>query len=188
MKWLVLVGLAVVMSSCSSNPHKAQNIDTEMERAQSVGAGGKIGLKDGDMVYQKKVEMNEELRDLQIEVYELEDKVYGNRKFGSKGIYGVLKRCRTDLSSPENGGDGKLKYMPPLDRVTDKEEKYEVGIDENDKLVAVTEEFLLDRIKRFKDYKFTLQKRQDEFQEKVDICEAELKARRYKMKQESGDN
>jgi response regulator of citrate/malate metabolism len=50
--------------------------------------------------------------------------------------------------------------------------------------VGVNQEFLKDRIKRFKNYKRVLQKREDEYQEKLDICEAKLKALQYKRDQE----
>lgn len=129
------------------------------------------------MVVQKKVMMNEELRKLQYEVYELEDRVYGNRKYGSLGLYGVLRECRLQLSDTKNGGDGKLKWTEPIDRVTEKEEEFKIGLDEEKKLVGVSEEFLADRIKRFKGYKSVLDKRQDEYEEKVAICKAELKSK-----------
>lgn len=163
---------------CKSNPHKAQKIETEMEKASAVGGGEQIGVKDGNMVVQKKVQMNEELRRIQYEVYELEDRVYGNRKYGSKGLYGALKACREEIVSKKLGGDGKLMWTEPIDRVTDKEEEFNIGIDEKDKIVGVSEEFLKDRIGRFRRYKQTLQKRQDEYEEKLEICDADLKAKK----------
>ncbi len=176
---LVSTTLMVVNFGCSSNPHKAEEIETKMEKVQEVSAGDTLGInKDGNMIVQRKADMGEELRRLQIEVYETEDRAYGNRKFGSKGIYGVLKDCRTQLSSKAYGGDGKLMWTEPMDRVTDKEEEFKIGVDENDRLVAVTEEFLKDRIARFKKYKGILQKREDELQEKLDICKADLKHRK----------
>ncbi|MCB0341995.1 MAG: hypothetical protein H6626_06780 [Pseudobdellovibrionaceae bacterium] len=191
MRLLGLVILAfVAVVGCSSNPHKAEKIETEMKSENNVSGDTKLGIKDGNLVVQRKVEMNEELRRLQNEVYSLEDRVYGNRKFGSKGLYGSLKTCRVDLTKKENGGTGKLMWTEPMDRVTDKEEEWEVGIDERDKIVGVSEEFLKDRIKRFKGYKQTLQKRQDEYEEKLEICDAELASRKHDTakKAESTDN
>ena len=168
---------ALLLASCSSNPNKVKDIDTKMENAANISGDTALGVKDGNMVVQKKVMMNEELRKLQYEVYELEDHVYGNRKYGSLGLYGVLRDCRMQLSDPKNGGDGKLKWTEPIDRVTDKEDDFKVGIDEEKKLVGVSEEFLIDRIKRFKEYKNILEKRQDEYEEKVAICKADLKSK-----------
>lgn len=174
----------IVGAGCASNPHKAKEIDTEMESSTAVG-GEKIGIKDGNMVVQKKVQMNEELRRIQNEVYSLEDRVYGNRKYGSQGLYGALKSCRVKLTSKEMGGDGKLMWTEPMDRITDKEDEWEVGIDEEEKIVGVSEEFLKDRIQRFQGYKKVLQKRQDEYEEKLEICDASLRSKEHEMKKEA---
>ena len=129
------------------------------------------------MVVQRKVEMSEELRLLQNEVYAMEYEVYGNRSLGSLGLYGVLRKCREQLADPKNGGEGKIIWTEPIDRVTDKEEELKIGIDEKDKLVGITEEYLKDRLSRFQKYKNTLSKRQDEYQQKVEVCKMELKSK-----------
>ncbi|MGE0762267.1 MAG: hypothetical protein AB7N80_03205 [Bdellovibrionales bacterium] len=173
----LMMGLCLGLLACSHNPHKAQKIETKMEREQTL-QDEKVGVKDGNLVVQKKVEMAEELRRIQNEVYELEDRVYGNRKYGSKGLYGALKDCRTRLTSKEMGGDGKLMWTEPAERITDKEEEFTVGIDEKDKIVGVSEEFLKDRLARFRKYKQTLQKRQDEYEDKLEVCDAAVKAKK----------
>ncbi len=178
-KLLFTFSTGLILFSCSSNPHKAQKIETEIDKKDQVTGDTSVGInKDGNMIVQKKVAMNEELRRIQYEVYELEDHVYGNRKYGSLGLYGVLRDCKMQSSDPKYGGDGKLKWTEPIDRVTDKEEDFKVGIDEKAKLVGVSEEFLKDRIERFRGYKQVLMKRQDEYEEKVQICKAELKAKK----------
>ena len=188
MRFLILIVASVaVLAGCSHNPNKAEKIDTSMDKVSDMSPEQRIGVKDGNMVYQKKVNMAEELRRLQIDVYSLEDRVYGNRKFGSQGLYGTLKECRRNITDPKNGGDGKLKWTEPIDRVTDKEEDFKIGYDDKDKLVGVSEEFLKDRIERFKDYKRTLEKRQDEYEEKVDICNAELASQKHKNTSTSSD-
>ena len=175
---MVLAGLLVV-AGCKSNPNKAEKIATEMDKSAQITGDEKLGVnKDGNMVVQKKVMMNEELRRLQYEVYELEDRVYGHRKYGSKGLYGALKSCREESVSKKLGGDGKLMWTEPIDRVTDKEDDFNIGLDEKEKIVGVSEEFLKDRIARFKKYKQVLTKRQDEYEEKLEICDAALKAKK----------
>ena len=174
---LVLVA-TVTLSACASNPNKAEKIETKIDNKGVITGDTSVGVKNGDMVVQRKVLMSEELRRLQYEVYELEDHVYGNRKYGSLGLYGVLKDCRGQLAEKANGGDGKLLWTEPLDRVTDKEEDFKLGLDEKSQLVGVSEEFLKDRIERFRNYKMILQKRQDEYDDKVAICKNELKSRR----------
>lgn len=182
---LGLFSILALVGACSSNPHKAKKIDTEMEKTQMISGDDSLGVKGGNLVVQKKVMMNEELRRLQNEVYSLEDRVYGNRKYRSKGLYGSLKECRIKETSKDLGGDGKLMWTEPMDRVTDKEDIFEIGIDETDRIVAVSEEFLKDRIVRFQGYKKVLQKREDEYEEKLAICDAAIRAKEFEMKQKS---
>lgn len=181
MTGLIVLTTCGLLMSCVHNPNKAEKIDTKMKTDSVISGDESVGVKDGNMIVQKKVQMNEELRRLQYEVYELEDRVYGNRKYGSLGLYGVLRECKMQSSDPKNGGDGHLKWTEPMDRVTDKEEDFKIGIDEKKKLVGVSEEFLSDRIERFRGYKKTLMQRQDEYEEKVSICQAELKSQKSKM-------
>lgn len=179
--------IALSLTACSHNPNKAEKIDTEMKNEGSVN-GETVGIKDGNMVVQRKTLLSEELRDLQYEVYGLEEQVYGNEAFRTLGLYGVLKNCRLQLTDKRNGGDGKLIWTEPLERVTSKEEDLKLGIDEKQKLVAVSEEFIKDRIERFKGYKVLLEKRQTEYQQKVDICTAELSARKYDLAHRTSSN
>lgn len=185
--YFLIVFALVVTVACSSSPYKAEKIETNMEKTMNMSGEKSIGIKNGDLVYQKKVDMVEEVRRLEHEVYGLEDQVYGSRKFGSLGLYGVYKGCLRDVSEPKNGGTGKLSYIEPIDRVTDKEEEFKYGFDEKEKLVGVSEEFLKDRIDRFKNHKKVLQKREDEYQEKLEICRASLKAQRHNLEDKTSN-
>jgi hypothetical protein len=190
MKFLGLIigtGLILCLAACSHNPNKAEKIDTAMKSEGTV-TGETVGIKDGNMVIQRKTLLTEELRDIQYEVYGLEEQVYGNEAFKTLGLYGVLKDCRLQLTDKHNGGDGKLIWTEPLDRVTSKEEEFKIGVDEHDKLVAVSEEFIKDRIARFREYKSLLTKRQTEYQQKVDICTAELNSRKYDQGHHAANN
>ena len=180
---LPAIATVLLFSACASNPHKAKKIDTEIEKSEAISGSEKLGIKDGNMIVQKKVQMNEELRELQNEVYSLEDRVYGSRKYKSQGLYGSLKACRAKLVSKAMGGDGKLMWTEPIDRITDKEDEFNIGVDEKDKIVGVSEEFLKDRLTRFKQYKSVLQKREDEYVEKLEICDTELAAREHDMEE-----
>ncbi len=178
--FLALILLANVLLRCRSNPHQAKNIETEMAHSQGLG-DETVGVRNGDLIIQRKIAVNEELRRLQYTVYELEDRVYGNRQYGSKGLYGALKNCREELVSKRLGGNGKLMWTEPIERVTEKEDNFTIGIDEKDKIVSVSEEFLKDRLNRFQSYRKTLLKRQTEYEEKLEICDAELKAKKEGM-------
>lgn len=173
------ITLAIAFSfGCASNPNKAEKLDTKLDKSDTVVADTQVGVKDGNMVVQKKILMSEEVRRLQYEVYSLEDRVYGNRTYGSSGLYGVLKKCRMELSDKKNGGDGKLIWTEPIDRVTDRDEDFKMGLDEREKIIGLKEEFLKDRIERFRGYRNILEKRQDEYEEKLAVCQTDLKARK----------
>lgn len=176
---ILIVGFCAAGFGCASNPNKAKNIDTKIDKSDTITGNESVGVnKDGNMVVQNKVRMSDELRRVQYEVYESEDKVYGNKKYGSVGLYGALKDCRAQIVSKKFGGNGKLIWTEPVDRVTDKEDDWNIGVDEHDKIVGVSEEFLKDRLARFKKYKDVLGKRETEYQEKLEICDADLKAKR----------
>ncbi len=178
-QWILLSLIGLMMAACSSNPNKAEKIDTSIEKKAEITSDTSLGVKDGNMVVQKKVMMNEELRRLQNDVYALEDRVYGNRAYGSLGLYGVLRQCKADYADRKNGGDGKLIWTEPIDRVTANEEEFKIGVDEKDKIVGVKEEYLKDRIERFRNYRNILEKRQDEYESKLAICQADLKSRQF---------
>lgn len=169
---LVLVlGFAV---SCSST-HKAKDIDTSVEMAAPVRGDSVVGVKDGDMVYQRKVSMSEELRKVELDVYDLEAKVYGGPRYlDNRGLYGVLKDCRTQLGEAGNGGDGKVRWTESREYVTPEDDFSAIGVEDKKIIVGLSEEFLKDRLSRFRGYKKTLEKRQDEYETKVKVCQMEL--------------
>ncbi len=166
--------LIASLTSCKSNPHKAETVQTELDQSANVSGTQSVGVKNGEMVVMDKTQISEKLRDLQNGVFALEDRVYGTRKLGSLGFYGELKSCKRKLASPQFGGSGTMMWSEPLDRVTDKEEELKVGLNEKKELVALSEEHLKDRLQRFQSYRIILQKRADEFAEKIEACKAEV--------------
>lgn len=171
---VVLLSLLVLsLISCKSNPHKAENLDTKTEKEDVVASGEKIGLdSSGDMVYQKKVMMAEEIRKLQDDVYDLEDKVYGTRRYGTKGLYGKYSDC-LKKSKPEN--KATLPKIDKLDRWSDKDEDIKIGVDtDKDKLASVTQEKLKDRMSKFQEYRRILQQKEDEYEDNLKTCQAQL--------------
>ena len=156
---------------CSSNPHKAEVVETPVEKSATVAGNDKIGVNsDGEMVFQRKSNLAEELRKLQDDVFEMEDRVYGTRKYGTLGLYGKYSSCLRKVSSTDKGNLPKLEK---LDRWSDKEENAKLGFDANkDKLAAVTEEKLRDRITKFQEYRRVLQEREDQYNENIRSCEA----------------
>ena len=54
MNKFLYIALSLCLAACA-NPHKAKDIDTTVDISAPVNNGGVIGVKDGDMVYQRKV-------------------------------------------------------------------------------------------------------------------------------------
>ena len=172
-----LVLLTLTLANCASK-HKAQDIDTDIKNSAAVDSSSVIGVKDGNMVYQNKVLMNEELRRMEVEVYNLEAKVYGGPRYNdNRGLYGVLKDCRADMSQTKNGGDGKLAWTEKREYVTPNKDFNQIGLEKKKDIVGLTEEYLKDRLDRFKTYRMTLEGRQEEYETKVKMCEVELAAK-----------
>jgi len=188
MKKFSFVVITLALAACA-NPHKAKDIDTTVDMTAPVNAGGVIGVKDGDMVYQRKVMMNEELRNLETEVYNLEAKVYGGPRYlDNRGLYGVLKDCRAEMSEAQNGGDGKLLWTEKREYVTAEDDLAKIGVEDKKKIVGLSEEFLKDRLERFKGYRQTLMSRQEEYETKVKVCELELKSKQKTASSKKADS
>jgi hypothetical protein len=174
-KLLLTLSASLFLFACSHNPNKAEKLDTTLDKKGDVSQGGAIGLKDGNMVYQKKYEISEELRDLEIKTHEMESQVYGGRRyFDNRGQWGALKDCREKISLM---GDGKMSWTEPREYVIPDEDNYSIGLDEKNNLIGVTEEFLKDRMARFRKYRDTLEKRSDEYTERINECKMELQTK-----------
>ena len=171
---------SILVLSCSSK--KVAYVKETMKYPQQVNGNTKIGVEKGDLVVQEKWNIAQELRQLQYDVYGLEDNVFGNKKYGSLGLYGVYRQCHIDLAKPENGGNGNVRWIEPMDPVIKDEKKGGIiSLDNRNKIVKIKKEFLKERIKRFTQYKETLQTKQQEYRRKVEECELKLKMQKKKM-------
>lgn len=183
MKKVLCLASFMILGACASKLEKRNTIDdmdTKLKDEKKVSGGDKLGTRDDKVVVQRKVMLAEELRDLENETYAMEYEVYGNRKYGTKGLYGVYRDCHTDLGSYSLGGTGKMKPLEPAQPVITEDPFFKFGRDEEGELVGVNEEFLSERIDRFKKYRKLLTKRRNEYELKVRICENDLKNARYK--------
>ena len=108
--FFTLVALTLTLSACRSNPNRAEKIDTTLTNSDLISGGARVGVRGGEMIVQDQARASERLRDLQNEVYGLEDKVYGTRKYNSEGLYGQLRQCKRKLASKAYGGDGTLTW------------------------------------------------------------------------------
>lgn len=185
MKKLVVILVGLNLLACASQLEKrneVKDLNTQLEDEKSVGGGDKLGVRDNKLKVQKKVLLAEELRQLENETYGMEYEVYGNRDYGTKGLYGAYRDCKGEANSVQYGGTGKLIPIEPPAPVINEDPLLAFGKDESGELVGVSEEFLSERIDRFKKYKKILQKRRQEYETKLRICENEIKAAQQKMK------
>lgn len=176
---VVLLILAIFLMNaamnigCASNPHKAVELNTKVDLAAQAGNNQLVGVKNGEMIVQRKVLMSEELRLLQNDAYNLEAHVYGGtRYFDNNGLWGSLRMCRQKTAIHE---DGKLAWQEPREYVIPSYEDSTLGIDESKNIVGVEEEYLKDRIARFRKYKDILESRKTEYENKIAVCETNLK-------------
>lgn len=170
-----LLSFAIFGAGCKSNPHKAEELDMKTEQESVVAGAEKLGVNaDGDMVYQRKVMMAEEVRKLQNDVNEMEDKVYGTRKYNTKGLHGKYAECLRKLKADQKAD---LPKLDKAERWADKNEDLNIGIDKDEKkLAGVTEEKLKDRIAKFQEYRRVLQDREDEYSDQIKTCEERRKS------------
>ncbi|MFK8138475.1 MAG: hypothetical protein AB8E15_08955 [Bdellovibrionales bacterium] len=181
---LILMTLSLIFMSACATSHKEKSevkeIETELERKQEMN-GETLGVKDDSIVIQRKRELAEELRDLENDVYGLDSEVYGNRKYGSKGLYGVYRDCKAELNSITTEDS---PFIEPREKIIQEKNRFaKFGLDENDKLVTVSEEFISERLERYKKYQTKLEKRRDEYELKVRVCKNELKVAKRKAAQ-----
>jgi hypothetical protein len=190
MKRLALLLVCLSAVSCASKHEKASQVterDTRMKDEKNVREGQKLGVKDDKVVVQRKVMLSEQLRDLENATWSMQFDVYGNRQYGTIGTYGAFKECRAELDSPQFGGRGKMQPIEPAEEIIKDEPLGEFTKDENGDLVGVTEEFLSERIERFQRYRALLEKRRQEYETKLEICENDLKSAKARKVQSAGD-
>jgi hypothetical protein len=170
-KVLVLASM-LLLAACATNPNKAVNLDTRVDNMTTMSQDSVIGVKGGNMVYQKKVILGEVLHNIQIEAYQAEATLYGGpRYYDNRGLIGALKECKEETSVLS---DGKIQWTEKRDYVIPEYESIKMGLDETGLLAGVTEEFLRDRIDRFREYKTNLNNRTDAMNEKIAECKVNL--------------
>lgn len=160
-----------ILPSCA-NKNKAEVLPMEVVNESAVGTGQSVGVdKDGDMIYRKKVLLSEEIRRLKNDVIDGEDRVYGTRKYNTKGLVGKYEKCFHQLPLPQREG---LPAIPKINRISEsKEEAIQWGIDpDNNKLAGLTEEKLVSYLEKYKGYQKDLRQQEDDLQSMIGQCES----------------
>ena len=169
-----------ILVSCSSKekpapPIEAKDIKTQLDKSQTVSTDTTVGVNDDNhVVMRKKQEMVEYLRQLEWDVRSEQDKLYGNDKFDSKGMWGQLQDCRIKANAKALGGEGTLTEMPERVENIEEREFDQVGFDESGRLVGLTEEHLSQRVQRFKKYKESLKKQRGNIELETKKCQVAI--------------
>lgn len=189
---LIILTIAFFIPACATNKQKALKEKNELKAYElnlgstsDVSGNDYLGVRDNKVVVQRKVLLSEQLRKLKNETYGLEFEVYGNRDYGTKGLYGVYRDCLIDLNSKNNGGDGKVQPIEDPAPVLKDEPDMLFTKDERGNLIGVSEEYLSERIDRYKKFKEVLNQRREEYERKVRVCKNDLKNTQVEEKQSS---
>lgn len=180
-----------VLVACSSHtvhkPVQVEELNTRLEVIQPLQTNNSqvVGVRDGVVVLQAKKSVPEEIRKLENEVYAIEDEIYGNRRLGNPGLYGVLKKCLTRLVDRRIGGHGKLMAIENEDRPSERVEEIKYGIDEKGRVISVNEEAASDHMARFLEYRNVLSGRRNDFETRIDVCEQDYRNALYEISQDS---
>jgi hypothetical protein len=170
MKILLILPAVLMIAACSAKPKKMEVLDTQLSKNQDISKNEKIGTNSaGEVVYQRKQNLVNELVKIEDEVGDLQDRVYGTPEYNSKGLYGKALSCRKQKAMKS----GELSYIPERSPVVE-EDQAKVGEDaQTKKLISLNEEILEKRLARFKDYKKTLYSRQEQLEQYIEKCEVD---------------
>lgn len=174
---LMILTLGLVLAGCASKLEKKNELvdHSGLEKEEAVGGETVLGVRDNKVKVQRKVFLAEELRRLENLSYGLQYEVYGNREYGTIGLYGAYKECKSELQLPKYGGKGKLQPVEPAALVINEDPEFQFAKTKEGDLVGFSEEYLSERLDRFKKYRDVLRRRRSEYEQKLEICEHDLK-------------
>lgn len=173
MKFLVMVLVAVLTVSCASKKvslDEPEKFEKNLNTA-TTDKNEKVGVKDGTVVIQKRIYLEEELSKLQTQIGDLESSIYGRSKKDPGGVWASLQKCRRKTADPRLGGDGNPEPMEKWERISEKDEDFNYAVDDKNNVVAYSEEKLEARVVNLKKMKRILDDKYDSFKDKQDVCE-----------------
>lgn len=166
-KLILIVAMAAfaVTSGCASK--KLKPVEEQIDVKANVG-NKEIGLnQEEEAVIQETVPVEDELRALTWQNYEIERKLKAERE--------DLIRCRTDLADPRLSGNKELETIPELE-ITDDLSKVQqkLGITPSGRIKVIRKEFLVDKIEKENRYKDSLESLLKVISQHQKNCEREL--------------
>jgi len=171
----VAVLVALALTGCGSKEKKVSMDEPEKLDREYVNKTGErsesVGEKGGNIVIQKKVALEEDMTRTKDAIADAENSIYGSSRQDPGGMWLKLKECRRKTADPRLGGNGVPEAMEKWEKpsATDPDVKYRV--EDKKKIVAVSEEQLEDRLGRLRNVKNILDRRYEEYRDKLDSCE-----------------
>lgn len=162
----------LLMVGCSSSEKKkVTEVDTKLKNEVLLGSGESIGVKEDELLFQKKTNLVTEITNLENEVILLEDRVFGSKMHGSKGLMGEYDKCRVKRAEVTGVYSGKIK-----EAAYQKDSQRKIYIEKGSgRLITLTQENLEDRFKKLSGYKVVLEDAENEIQDYLTQCQLDLK-------------
>ena len=170
-----ILGGALVLSGCGSKEKKVTLDEPEkLDRAYVNKTGERnetIGEKNGGIVIQKKMSLEEDMTRVRDQINDAENSIYGSSRQDPGGMWLKLKECRKKIADARLGGNGVPDAMEKWEKISTTDPDLKYRVEDKKKVVAVSEEQLEDRLSHMKNVKNILDRRYEEYKDKLDACE-----------------
>jgi len=180
MNYLIQVFILSLMIGCSSkevtvSTEEAAKFDKSLNSVTSE-KNEKVGIKDGTIKVQKIVYLEEDLTKTQMEIDDLEGRIYGESKTYPGGLYLELKNCRNQLSDSRLGGNSVTEPMEKWEKISKKNPDYNYFVDRDKNVIGVSEEELAGKITNLRKIVRLLNDTYDTFQSRLDVCQQKVRS------------
>lgn len=171
MKKFLTVLTVVLLAGCGSKRDVHEELDKTLDTNLN-DKGERVGLRDNEIVIQKRVSLEQNLAKLKNEVIDLENAIYGASRRNPGGLWEGLRDCRKRISDPRVGGTGKPEPMERWEKISEKDEEFDFKVDKKrNTVVGISEEAMQTRLDRLKTQKTMLEERYDQLRDKLETCD-----------------
>jgi hypothetical protein len=172
-RFLVLCVFIAQIAGCTT-PGNLREVEADEFHEKGRALDGSIGINDkNEIVIRENKAAQDELLTQELTNTHLRDQV-------QRDMFG-LKTCRTDLSDPRLGGDGRIAAIPDVDALKSPAEVYEeLTLDEAGDIRVIREQSFVERLKKERAFEKTLHRSLSVIQPQLEECERRLSAARQK--------
>jgi hypothetical protein len=134
-------------------------------------SGEKMGVRDDQVVIQKRSYLESELARLASQTSDLQETIYGKSRQEAGGLWDELRRCRQKLADPRLGGTGQPDAQEKWENIVDNSDDMKYVVDKYNTVMSVNEEEVSQRLVRFRKYKAVLSDKYDSYKDKLESCQ-----------------